>query len=328
MIMISVIVPVYNAGKYLRRCIDSILAQTYTDFELLLIDDGSTDDSPDICDEYVNKCKWGGQIRAFHKPNGGASSARNLGLQHARGEYIVFVDADDWVDATYLEEILPTSPDEWIISSITFEGIGKSIPAPMVECTYGTDVVRFLNDNLTNQAFSGPCCKAYCREVLEKGNIRFREEACWNEDLLFVLDYLVTGKLETIHVKPLPSYHYFLCNENSLTSRLIPVETCYFVMDAITERVSKINEAYGCDCEHIFNISIASCMVNIYRWIKSNNVPWLLKPAAILRALNNPHFRRLQQEPDFINTYRLSSIGRVIRETIYSALKVYYFFVH
>lgn len=63
MIMISVIVPVYNAGKYLRRCIDSILAQTYTDFELLLIDDGSTDDSPDICDEYVNKCKWGANTR-------------------------------------------------------------------------------------------------------------------------------------------------------------------------------------------------------------------------------------------------------------------------
>ena len=89
---ISVIVPVYNVEMFLRRCIDSILAQTFTDFELLLIDDGSKDKSGEICDEYATKDV---RIRVFHKQNGGVSSARNVGLNHAIGEYICFCDADD-----------------------------------------------------------------------------------------------------------------------------------------------------------------------------------------------------------------------------------------
>ena len=92
---ISVIVPVYNTEKYLRRCVDSILAQTFTDFELLLINDGSTDSSGAICDEYAQKDS---RVRVFHKENGGVSSARNLGLDNAKGEYIAFVDSDDYID--------------------------------------------------------------------------------------------------------------------------------------------------------------------------------------------------------------------------------------
>lgn len=90
--MISVIVPVYNTEKYLDRCIQSILAQTYTDFELLLVDDGSTDSSGAICDKYAEQDS---RIRVFHKANGGASSARNMGLDNAIGEWVCFVDSDD-----------------------------------------------------------------------------------------------------------------------------------------------------------------------------------------------------------------------------------------
>ncbi|MBR4996070.1 MAG: glycosyltransferase [Alistipes sp.] len=86
---ISVIVPVYNTEKYLPRCVDSILAQTYTDFELLLIDDGSNDSSSAICDEYAQKDP---RIKVFHKENGGVSFARNLGLDNAAGEYIILID--------------------------------------------------------------------------------------------------------------------------------------------------------------------------------------------------------------------------------------------
>ena len=91
---ISVIVPIYNAEKHLQSCIDSILAQTFTDFELLLINDGSKDNSGSICDEYVIKDN---RVRVFHKENGGVSSARNLGLDNAIGEWVTFVDSDDWI---------------------------------------------------------------------------------------------------------------------------------------------------------------------------------------------------------------------------------------
>lgn len=100
---ISVIVPVYNDEKWLRRCVDSILTQTYTDFELLLVDDGSTDGSGAICDEYTAKDS---RVHVFHQPNGGVSSASNLGLDNARGEWISFVDSDDWMDMNYLESLL------------------------------------------------------------------------------------------------------------------------------------------------------------------------------------------------------------------------------
>ena len=93
--IISVIVPVYNVEKFLRRCIDSILTQSFTDFELLLIDDGSKDNSSEICDEYAKKDN---RIKVFHKENGGVSSARNLGLDKARGEWVCFCDADDSIE--------------------------------------------------------------------------------------------------------------------------------------------------------------------------------------------------------------------------------------
>ena len=100
--VVSIIVPVYNTEKFLHRCIDSILTQTYTDFELLLIDDGSKDSSGTICDEYAAKDV---RVRVFHKENGGVSSARNMGLDNARGEWITFVDSDDWIDDNYLEAL-------------------------------------------------------------------------------------------------------------------------------------------------------------------------------------------------------------------------------
>lgn len=97
--MISIIVPVYNIEKYLQRCIESILAQKFVDFELLLIDDGSKDKSGDICDNFALKDK---RIKVFHKENGGVSSARNLGIAKAQGEWITFIDSDDWVSEDYL----------------------------------------------------------------------------------------------------------------------------------------------------------------------------------------------------------------------------------
>lgn len=97
---VSIIVPVYKAEQYINRCIDSIVAQTFTDWELLLVDDGSPDGSGEICDGYAKKDS---RIRVFHKENGGVSSARNLGLDEMQGEYVTFVDADDWIDVETLD---------------------------------------------------------------------------------------------------------------------------------------------------------------------------------------------------------------------------------
>lgn len=97
--VVSIIVPVYNAKKTLKRCINSIINQSYKDWELLLVDDGSTDDSSIICDEYAQQDR---RIRVFHKQNGGVSSARNVGLDNAIGEWVTFIDSDDWIEKRML----------------------------------------------------------------------------------------------------------------------------------------------------------------------------------------------------------------------------------
>ena len=99
---ISIIVPVYNSEKYLGVCIDSILSQSFRDFELILVDDGSKDSSAQICDEYASQDK---RVRVIHKVNGGVSAARNDGLDIAKGEYVTFIDSDDWVEREFLSTI-------------------------------------------------------------------------------------------------------------------------------------------------------------------------------------------------------------------------------
>ena len=108
-ISVSIIVPVYKAEAYLHRCVDSILAQTFTNWELLLIDDGSPDRSGAICDEYASK---DARIRVFHKENGGVSSARQKGQDEAQGEYTIHADPDDWVEPTMLEELYKKAKED------------------------------------------------------------------------------------------------------------------------------------------------------------------------------------------------------------------------
>ena len=124
MIKFSIIVPVYNTEKYLNKCVDSILAQSYQEYELLLIDDGSSDDSGRICDEYAEKSE---KVRAFHKGNTGPSGARNYGLDRVTGDYVVFVDSDDWIEqgslSAFAEAIGDNRPDVLVTRIIeAFDG--------------------------------------------------------------------------------------------------------------------------------------------------------------------------------------------------------------
>lgn len=108
-IKISVVIPVYNVEKYLRECVDSVLCQTYTDYEVILVDDGSTDSGGQICDEYALKDP---RIRVIHQPNGGLSAARNTGLAAAQGEYVYFLDSDDYIEAQTLEHLVSLANKE------------------------------------------------------------------------------------------------------------------------------------------------------------------------------------------------------------------------
>jgi glycosyltransferase involved in cell wall biosynthesis len=116
---VSIIVPVYNAEKYLQECVESVLGQTLSDIELILVDDGSTDSSPTLCDQYAAQDR---RVKVIHKPNGRAASARNAGLRVASGEYVAFVDADDWISPDMYEKMLQTNADVTLCDYVRFQG--------------------------------------------------------------------------------------------------------------------------------------------------------------------------------------------------------------
>ena len=171
--LISIIVPVYNVEPYLKRCFDSILAQTYTNIEIILIDDGSTDASPHICNEYANKDN---RIKVVHKKNGGQSEARNQGIDICKGDYISFVDSDDWVEPTYIEELLdPIKKEDADISICQLKRTSffEKIDTPQEKhYQYYTpyDAIRrlFVQKEVS---FIGPVCKIYKRSLFE--TVRF-----------------------------------------------------------------------------------------------------------------------------------------------------------
>lgn len=182
---ISVIVPVYNVEKYLHRCIDSILTQTFTDFELLLIDDGSKDESGVICDEYAKKDL---RVRVYHKENGGVSSARNLGIEQAKGEWIAFIDADDYIDDKFLE-IEPGNLMSDVIQKPykILAPQGNIIKSQQVKETtiQGLDnVFRFFVNKRSNALWD----KIISRKII--GDRRFNTNVKIGEDFLFFLSIL------------------------------------------------------------------------------------------------------------------------------------------
>lgn len=185
---ISVIVPVYNTEKWLRRCVDSILAQTFTDFELLLIDDGSTDGSPAICDEYAGKDS---RVRIFRKSNGGVSSARNLGIINSGGVFFTFVDADDWLELDYLENLYDGRECDLSVCNYKIDGSDIVWDSNINNGIQNKDGIRYLfvSGQYSGYSFIGTNCKLFKSAIIARENLRFNENISSGEDSLFVLEY-------------------------------------------------------------------------------------------------------------------------------------------
>ena len=183
--VISVIIPVYNVEKYIRQCVDSVLEQSYKDFELILVDDGSPDNCPRICDEYARKDS---RVHVIHQMNSGVSAARNKGIEHAKGEWISFIDSDDWVDIDYLEKFeLDKDDADLIIQGLEYydNRNGQYFKQIKVaDCILsGTDSKKLVADN--NVLGSGyPVAKAYRKFIIDKG-VRFDTSISYHEDHIF-----------------------------------------------------------------------------------------------------------------------------------------------
>lgn len=187
--LISVIVPVYNAEKTLRQCVDSILGQGFRDFELLLIDDGSKDRSPAICDEYASKDI---RVKVFHKPNGGVSSARNLGLDEAQGKWITFIDSDDYISDDYFISVDNRNEDLILLQYVWTRGDDVSYDKRLsgYNVLKSDQAIRdLLNLYLTTMIFRAPSAAFYKSSIID--TIRFNENMKVGEDTCFVHEYLI-----------------------------------------------------------------------------------------------------------------------------------------
>lgn len=217
--LISIIVPVYNTKVFLPDCIDSILGQSVTDVEILLIDDGSTDGSADICDEYAaSDCR----IKVFHQENAGVSSARNKGLREAKGEWIMFVDSDDWLEENAISTLLESSESgaELLVGSV-YEDYCKDysdgsshlfslsedrdllLGAWLVDYSY----VSLCDDNeilKMNRITRGPCAKLYYKSAIS--GVYFDESVPLKEDNLFLYHFCKT--IKNISFVNVNIYHY------------------------------------------------------------------------------------------------------------------------
>lgn len=211
---ISVIVPVYNAEAYIHRCINSLLAQTFDDFEVILVDDGSLDGSGAICDDYARK---NSRVRVFHKENGGVASARQLGVDKARGEYTIHTDPDDWVEPTMLEELYyraKTETADMVICDFFVEEKEGSIYRVQQPTNNSADVV--LEELLLYRLHGSLCNKLIRRECYTLYNIAFVKGLNYCEDYLVCVKLLQKG-IKVAYLNK-AFYHYDqIVNSGSIT---------------------------------------------------------------------------------------------------------------
>lgn len=278
--LISVIVPVYNAEKHLSRCIKSITSQTYEQLEILLINDGSTDNSAIICDEYQRLDK---RIKVFNKSNGGVSSARNCGLENAVGEYIGFVDSDDWIDSN-MYEILYLNLIEHCADISACEMYYDYDNSTLVNAKDGTIKVLECKEEMYDAAlnpifFSGYVCnKLFRKSLVEKVNGKnypFSENVFQCEDLLFVSSYIYHSSRAVYTSKPL--YHYNKGENNvdakkysNVNPRVLSLINAY---DQLIDLYSVISP------KHLNHLKLNYTKINMnlkYRLVKSDKDPVLL----------------------------------------------------
>jgi len=203
---ISVIIPIYNVENYLIKCIDSIINQTYRNLEIILVDDGSTDGCPEICDEYAKKDK---RIRVIHKKNGGVSSARNSGISLASGEYITFVDADDSIEQNMVvllhETIVSKKSDISICNILNIEEGQQPVDIDYQNLTRTLNSREALGDMLYQKnIINGPFAKLYKKYLFE--DIRFQEDITIAEDL--EANYRLFLKAKKIVTNSSKKYYY------------------------------------------------------------------------------------------------------------------------
>lgn len=218
--MISIIIPVYNSADYLDQCINSVINQSYKDWECILINDGSKDDSGNICDKWN---KIDNRIHVIHQTNQGVSAARNRGIQESSGEFITFIDSDDWIEQTYLYDLIQgikESKADLVVSGLIqeFRNKNKNKIVYLDTITYKISpkhIKVFVEMNKLSLLY-GPVAKLYNSSIIKKNKLEFPLNYSYGEDLIFNYQYL--NHINQITNIPIINYHYRIIGNDTLSS--------------------------------------------------------------------------------------------------------------
>ena len=270
--LISVIVPIYNVEKYLSECIDTLIKQSFDNLEIILIDDGSTDNCPTICDEYQKKDK---RIKVIHKKNGGLSDARNSGLKIAKGEYIIFVDSDDFVNINFVEVLynlcVQNNSEMAIckfarvqeITDVDWEFLDNSYEKEiMTGKEFTISVYEGKSENLGFVAWN----KIYKKELFEKNKIEYPVNRYY-EDTFTTFKLLYYSKKVVVTDVPL---YYYRSREGSIITSNITLKKLNDMLEADIYPVSYYDERKEVE---LFNLSANYCfrdIINTYNTYKNN----------------------------------------------------------
>ena len=254
--IISIIVPLYNAGQYIKRCVDSILSQTFCDFELILVDDGSKDMSAKICNDYASKDS---RVSIIRKVNGGVSSARNSGLECIRGGYFVFIDADDYVVPDYLENLFHEAEDADMIVC-GYKSFQQNVQDKnVIKAAYPNkiydnhNITSLLSEKMNDLPFRTVWSKMFRTSILKENNLYFDKDMIFGEDTKFVLEYMLHAKkIKTIS---LIGYLYREDHCGNLYRYIMPLKTNIKSMTDIMNLYGLLKKKYSFECQS-FEISI------------------------------------------------------------------------
>ncbi|QNS41314.1 glycosyltransferase family 2 protein [Chryseobacterium manosquense] len=253
--LISIIIPVYNAELYLKECISSILSQTYENIEIILVNDGSTDNSLDICYDFQ---KNDNRVKIFSKKNQGVSETRNYGINNAKGDYITFIDSDDTIDSNYIQDFVEFLVEDIdiIIQGYKHIYLNKKYTQQMkfpqnqdtLDSLSNYELILYADKN---DILKCPYSKLYCRKIIADNNLKFDDKISYGEDHIFVLNFLLyCNNIKTITQNC--GYNHYHRDNDSLSSKNIDFSLFEYYNDKVKYYRTELNKKFNMTQSSLF----------------------------------------------------------------------------